>query len=222
MSTHVLPDEAQRALNAYAERLRELVASCAANQRLEPEVFLWNSRRALETVCHILLTVHHGRPSRTEAGRQETLDGTINQLFHAKLLKEEDKNRLHNIRTQSNLGVHVRSPDREDYPAAVSDLSHGLSQVVYWLVRDSRAAPYLRDTGPLLAVAKEIRDGGREASTLAVAARDWQDKYVNLQDRYLVLQDRHMEMAAARLTAVAPPMAVAPPDLCAPRLGSRR
>lgn len=158
MPPRELTRDAQHAVDAYTVRLCEFLTSCAANQRRSPEVFLWNARRVLETLCHILVTVGQNAPSRSEANRQDrTLEQVITMLHQEDYLDDEQVTRLHSIRRYANLGVHVRRPERENYPAAVGDLSQILPAAVTWLVLESRAAPFIHERDELLSVAERIR-----------------------------------------------------------------
>lgn len=164
-----LPHDAQRAVRDYEQRIRELLESCADHQRHDPEVFLWNARRALEAMCHLLLTVHRTKPSRVEKATNETsLDGMIRQLKHEGVLDREQGPRFDLARSHTNLGVHIQQPEREDYAAAVADTAHILPGLLEWLYEDSIATPYLRGREGL--PVEVIREGGREGPSLKDAA----------------------------------------------------
>lgn len=174
-----LPPEAQASVRQYELRVIELLESCADHQRHDPEVFLWNARRALEAICHLLITVHKKQTSRAEqAGkeskeskesRESSLDGMIKKLQGFGVLDREQFPRFEMARMLTNLGVHVQKPEREDYPAAVADVAHVLAGIVDWLYTGSPAASLLQRRKDL--PAELIRRGGREGPSLKEQAQ---------------------------------------------------
>ena len=207
MSPDELPHDAQRAVKAYADRLLELVRSCADHQRADPEVFLWNARRALETICHILHTVDERKPSRTDRGHSDrSLDQALQQLQQRLVLDEQQVTRLHAIRRHTNLGVHIRRPEREDYPTAVADLRHMLPAAIEWLLRDSAAASALGARPELTIALNEIRGGGRPAAETQLSAAQWQKRCIALEARLAELEQTE-EVVEDHAT---PPYAVVP------------
>lgn len=152
---------ARAAMDAYVERLDELLRSCAEHQRHDPEVFLWNARRALEAMCHILLTAHAelNKGKKPELD-ERSLDQMIKELVRAGVLDDQPETRFDAVRKHTNLGVHIRQPSREDYPAAVADVAHILPGLVDWLFGESLAAPFL--TRPATLATQAIRSGGYE------------------------------------------------------------
>lgn len=151
----------RQAMDAYVERLDELLLSCAENQRHDPEVFLWNARRALEAMCHVLLTAHAelNKGKKPEID-ERSLDQMIKELVRAGVLDDQPETRFDAVRKHTNLGVHIRQPAREDYPAAVADVAHILPGLVDWLFGESVAAPFL--TRPATLATQAIRGGGYE------------------------------------------------------------
>ncbi len=163
------PDPVVAAVRDYELRLVELLVSCADHQRHDPEVFLWNARRSLEAICHLLLTVHQQEPSRAAKNRDEaSLDGMVTRLKKAGVLDREQAPRFDLARTHTNLGVHIQQPEREDYAAPVSDTAHVLPGILDWLYDESIAQSYLklRTKMPI----DLIREGGREGPSLKHAA----------------------------------------------------
>lgn len=143
-SVPALPPDAKRAVDAYERRILQLLDSCADHQQHDPEVFLWNARRALEAMCHLLLTVHKKKPSPAEkANKENSLDGMIKHLKNEDVLDPEHLSRFDFARAHTKLGVHIQSHEREDYAAAVADTAHVLPALLEWLYTDSIAAPYL-------------------------------------------------------------------------------
>ncbi|NOY27943.1 MAG: hypothetical protein GXP62_18925 [Oligoflexia bacterium] len=173
---HTLPPDVQSALNAYTSRLTELVAACARTQRTDPEAFLWNARRALEAMCLTLLTAHHRKVARrqTDARGRHGLYSLIGELQQQGLLHPEDLIRFNAAREHSNLGVHIRQPEREDYCKACDDLAHLLPVLVDWLFKDSVAADYLVRDVDMTNALVDIKAGGQwhPDATHAAAASD--------------------------------------------------
>lgn len=148
-------------MQGYADRIVELLDSCADQQRHDPAGFLWNGRRALEAMCHLLLTAHaekSGTQKPIPDGR--SLDEMVQLLVKLGIIDAEQNNRFDYARRHANLGVHIRTPERETFPAAVLDMSHVLPELTDWLFDESIAAEFVARP-PNLAT-EEIRDGGRE------------------------------------------------------------
>lgn len=158
-----LADEARRAVADYTERLSELLESCAVHQDADPEVFLWNARRALEAICLILMTAYRGKVARLtdERAGDGALYSLIKELTQRGVLSREDNTRFNMARSHSNLGVHIRQPEREDYRKARDDLGHMLPGLVDWLFEESVAAAHLARDPRIINALADIREGGR-------------------------------------------------------------
>lgn len=163
-----LDPEVERAVRLYAERVEELVAKCAATQHRDPEAFLWNGRRVLEAACHLTLTVKRGNVSRvSSAAGDGSLSNLIQELFKAGAIDTQDRTRLTAAREQSNLGVHIRQPERENYEKACEDLAHLLPGIIDWLYDESPAGPYLVRSAHLTNALIDIRGEERVAVVTA-------------------------------------------------------
>ena len=124
----------REAIDQYAQRLRELLEHCErALKERHYEAFLWNARRSLETICRLLIT---NRKMEVSRGEQQ-LHTLIQFLRTEKVLDEQQGNRFEAVQKHSNLGVHIRNPEKENYKAAVKDLQHLLPALVDWLVNES-------------------------------------------------------------------------------------
>lgn len=176
------------AVHAYARRLAELLVSCAEHQQHDPEVFLWNARRAMEAICHLLLTVKFDQPSVRLTGRDGNLDAMINELRKQGIVDEQQESRFGLLREHTNLGVHIRKPEKEDYPAAVSDVADLLPKAVTWLCEESLAGPFIPNISSLRAAIQEIRRGGRMQAPLTSAARILQEELHELRQRLATLE----------------------------------
>ncbi|MCK6519508.1 formylglycine-generating enzyme family protein [Myxococcota bacterium] len=127
-------NDPREAIDQYAQRLRELLEHCErALKERNYEAFLWNARRSLETICRLLITNKKMEVSRGE----QQLHMLVQFLRTEKVLDEQQGNRFEAVQKHSNLGVHIRNPERENYKAAVKDLQHLLPEVVEWLVTES-------------------------------------------------------------------------------------
>jgi hypothetical protein len=168
----------REAIRAYEGRIRDLLEWCAEHQQHNPEVFLWNARRALEAICHLLLTVHHDKPSRVDkSGSERSLDSMIKELEKAGLVDRVQAPRFEMARSHTNLGVHIQQPEKENYSAPVRSTAHVLPELLEWLYFQSAAKPHL---GPYPHELVElIRAGGRSGlppKEAADAARRAQEK----------------------------------------------
>lgn len=143
----------REAIEQYAQRLRELLEHCdRALRERHYEAFLWNARRALEAICRLLITNKKMEVSRGEQPLQQLI-----QLLRAeKVLDEQQGNRFETVQKHSNLGVHIRNPERENYKAAVKDLQHLLPELVTWLVTESPIHDHLPYALDLQRVAQRL------------------------------------------------------------------
>lgn len=168
VSSPPLPTEVEKAVQGYAQRVEELVAKCAATQHRDPEAFLWNGRRVLEASCHLALTAKRGAVSRvSSAAGDGSLSNLIQELFKAGAIDVQDRTRLNTAREQSNLGVHICKPERENYQKACEDLAHHLPGIIDWLYDESPAAPYLVRSASLTNALIDIRGEERVAAVTA-------------------------------------------------------
>ncbi len=143
-------------LAAYADRLVELLERCASHQSSDPATFLWNARRALEVICRMRILVVE--PTSLPRESADTLG--VDALFKKLDLKPVDaqiKNRLESVRSHTNLGVHIRRPEPEDFGMAVEDVGLQLPGLVDWLYQHSALGGIRRPDESLLEV---IREGG--------------------------------------------------------------
>lgn len=163
--TSSLSDEALAAVRGYESRIQELLDSCADHQRHDPEVFLWNARRALEAMCHLLITVQSKSPSSASGtSKDHSLDSMIQRLKKENVLDREQAPRFELARSHTNLGVHIQQSYREDYSAAVDDTAHVLPGLIDWLYAESIARPHL---GTIARLPHQIiREGGREGPSI--------------------------------------------------------
>ena len=145
-------------LAAYTERLYALLQACVRYQRDDPDAFLWNARRALEVICLLALSAHKRTVWR--AGPADGLGALLDQVKREKLVDSTNMNRLELLRNHSNLGVHIRGPDQEDFSDACSDFQHMLPKVVIWLFRESPVQDALLPDEGLWRVLYEIEAGG--------------------------------------------------------------
>lgn len=157
-----LKPEVAEAVTNYAVRLGELVDRCAEESRRDPETFLWNARRVLEVICHILQSVHKDEVSRDE-GEAGNLEKRIQELRRAGLVERELATSLNAIRDYTNQGVHIRGPEKENYPLARKHVREQLPDVVDWLFDLSRAAHYLERPERLDAALLLLREPSRSA-----------------------------------------------------------
>lgn len=157
-----LKPEVAEAVTNYAVRLGELVERCAEESRRDPETFLWNARRVLEVICHILQSVHKDEVSRDE-GEAGNLEKRIQELRRAGLVERELATSLNAIRDYTNQGVHIRGPEKENYPLARKHVREQLPDVVDWLFDESRAAPFLERPERLDAALLRLREPSRSA-----------------------------------------------------------
>jgi hypothetical protein len=157
------------AMAAYSHRLGELLDQCARHQIDDPEAFLWNARRALEVLCHLLLSAHRDRTSRSnEGGKEWTLMGIVETLHKEGVLPAQQRIRFNAAREHANLGVHIRKPEREDYRAARDDLAHLLPALVRWVYTESKASPFLRLDDHLQSTLADFDAEGRTATAPAL------------------------------------------------------
>ncbi|MCK6520334.1 formylglycine-generating enzyme family protein [Myxococcota bacterium] len=128
----------QQAIERYSDRLEELLALCErALQTGDQEAFLWNARRALEALCRLLITVKENKVTRDSKDLQRDLSGLIQHLKNLNIINDPVEKQLDLARSQTNLGVHIRQPEPEDYTAAIKDVRHLLPQLVIWAMESS-------------------------------------------------------------------------------------
>jgi hypothetical protein len=145
------------------------LVSCADHQQHDPEVFLWNARRALEAVCHLLITVHTKSPSSASGSSKEhSLDAMIQRLRKENVFGPQQGTRFDMARQHTNLGVHIQHHDKDDYSAAVEDTAHVLPGLLEWLYEESIAKSHLGSIEDL--PVQLIREGGRDGPSLKDAA----------------------------------------------------
>ncbi len=145
-------------LAGYTERLYALLRACLRYQRSDPEAFLWNARRALEVICLLALSAH--RRTVWQAGPSDGLAALLEQVKREKLVDSTNMNRLEMLRNHSNLGVHIRGPEQEDFSEACRDFQHLLPKVVLWLFRESPVRDALLPDNGLWLLLFEIEAGG--------------------------------------------------------------
>ncbi len=151
-----LKPEVQAGVANYVVRLGELMGLCADYVEVDPEIFLWNARRVLEVLCHILYSVHEDRISRTD-GESGNMQARLAGLSKRDLIDDQYHTSLDSMRRHTNLGVHIRSPQREDYPLARKHVREQLPDVVEWLFRTSKAAHYITRPDALMGHIERIR-----------------------------------------------------------------
>lgn len=205
-----LPPDVHHAVQDYAARLIELLAACVEAQPVDPELFLWNARRCMETTCHILLSAHERQVSRGDKARRElSLDGMISHLVNREVINTQWATSFKAVREHTNLGVHVRCPEREEYSAALANVRTMLPLIIQWLTHDSVAGPHLSNlqVSELLAAIRDNR-AVRLGHPGAVPLQRWKDQCLRLQQALQKLEGerdelrREGERLAAKLGAV--------------------
>jgi hypothetical protein len=152
-SRHEIADP-REAIERYTQRLEELLKHC--NFALDAnalDAFLWNARRALEVICRLLLTASEKRVSRGTQG----LDELLNDLKRAKLLDEKTAAHCATIQNYSNLGVHIRGPEREHYREAADLARIALPAVVRYVIDASIVHGQLNNTLDILRASERVR-----------------------------------------------------------------
>lgn len=132
---------------------------------------MWNARRALEAVCHLLITVQAKSPSSASGSSKEhSLDAMIQRLKKENVLGPQQGTRFEMARQHTNLGVHIQHHDKADYSTAVEDTAHVLPGLLEWLYEESIAKSHLGRIDDL--PVQLIREGGRDGPSLKDAATE--------------------------------------------------
>jgi hypothetical protein len=146
-------DDPQRAIELYTQRLEELLKHC--NHALDAnalDAFLWNARRALEVICRLLLTASEKRVSRGTQGLEELLG----DLKRAKLLDDVTALNCATIQNYTNLGVHIRGPERESYRQAADQTRIALPAVVRYVIDASIVHGQLNNIFDILRASERV------------------------------------------------------------------
>ncbi len=151
-------------LAAYAERLKELLHRCAVHQPTDPATFLWNAQRALEVICRMRILASASNEPHVGVGEPLGL-GTLLKRPEIRTIDPQIRNRLESVRSQTQLGVHVRRPEPEDLGVAVADVANFLPGLVDWLYQDPALAGIPR---PEVALLDSIRKGGHRPQPVVV------------------------------------------------------
>jgi hypothetical protein len=151
-SRHEITDP-QLAIEQFTRRLEELLKQC--NHALDAgalDAFLWNARRALEVICRLLLTASEKRVSRGTQGLEELL----NDLKRAKLLDDVTALNCATIQNYTNLGVHIRGPERESYRQAADQTRIALPAVIRYVIDASIVHGQLNNTLDILRASERV------------------------------------------------------------------
>lgn len=157
-------DDPQKAIELFTQRLEDLLKQC--NHALDAnalDAFLWNARRALEVICRLLITASEKRVSRGT----HSLEDLLNELKRGRLLDDKTTAHCATIQSYSNLGVHVRGPEREHYREAAEMTRIALPAVVRYLIQASIVHGQLNSTLDILRASEGLRVQRAEGAATA-------------------------------------------------------